>query len=69
MPEPMPPDTTRCPLCGQPNACAQEAERVTGVAQAPCWCLSIPFDDALLSRLPPQTVGVACICARCAART
>ncbi len=69
MPVPLPPDTTRCPLCGQPNACAQEAERVTGVAQAPCWCLSVPFDDALLSRLPPQTVGVACICARCAART
>jgi hypothetical protein len=61
------PDPTRCPLCGAGNACALEAERATGIAQPPCWCMSASFGEALLSRVPPAARRKACICARCAA--
>jgi hypothetical protein len=60
------PDATRCPLCGQANACAMEIERETGVKQAPCWCTQVDFSPELLGRLPPQARGKACICASCA---
>jgi hypothetical protein len=55
-----------CPLCGQANACAMEAERRTGIAQPPCWCLSAAFDARALERIPEASRGVACICERCA---
>ncbi len=63
---PAPTDATRCPLCGQPNRCAQEIERATGQAQPPCWCTQLRFDDALLARLPAAARGTACICRTCA---
>ncbi len=66
MPAPSALDTTRCPLCGQANRCAVEIERETGVAQAPCWCLSARFTDALRQCVPAEARGVACICAHCA---
>lgn len=44
-----------------------ETERLTGVPQGPCWCLTAPFDEALLQRIPDNARGLACICARCAA--
>lgn len=59
-------DASRCPLCGQPNQCAMEAQRASGVKQPPCWCTQVKFDAALLSRLPEQARGRACICAACA---
>ena len=34
----LPADPNHCPLCGQPNECAMEIERATGVKQPPCWC-------------------------------
>ncbi len=63
-----PVDPTRCPLCGNANACAMETERATGVAQPPCWCTRIDFDRQVLERLPSEARGVACICNACAAR-
>jgi hypothetical protein len=60
------PDTGRCPLCGEPNACAMEEQRRTGETQPPCWCVQMKFEPSLLARLPPGAVGVACICSRCA---
>jgi len=47
-----------------------EAERETGVAQAACWCMdaSVSFTPALLAGVPATARGLACICARCAAR-
>lgn len=57
---------TRCPLCGQPNACAMEVERTTGIKQAPCWCTHITFSETLLARIPEAQRGQACICAACA---
>jgi len=62
-------DATRCPLCGEPNRCAQEIERETGRAQPPCWCMQVDFSDAPLAKLPASMRGLACICARCAAGT
>jgi len=59
-------DPTLCPLCGQPNACALEIERSTGVKQAPCWCTRFRFNANLLKRIPPQAQGLACLCRHCA---
>ncbi|MCA3239440.1 MAG: cysteine-rich CWC family protein [Curvibacter sp.] len=59
-------DASRCPLCHQPNACAQEIARATGQAQAPCWCASQTFSWELLARVPPAARDLACICEVCA---
>jgi len=59
-------DPTRCPLCGKPNQCAAEVRRETGVEQPPCWCTRATFDAALLSSVPEEARGAACICATCA---
>ncbi len=61
-------DAGCCPLCGQPNRCAMEIERASGVAQAPCWCTNVDFTSELLARVPPVAQGAACICAACAAK-
>ena len=55
----------RCPLCGKPNQCAMELERLTGLKQPPCWCTGVEFDAELLARLPQEAKGRACICAAC----
>jgi hypothetical protein len=61
-------DPSHCPLCGQPNRCAMEAERATGQQQPPCWCTQLTFEPALLDRIAPQARGLACICQACAAK-
>jgi hypothetical protein len=60
-------DPTRCPLCGQPNECANETQRRTGIPQPDCWCTQVDFSAELLARLPESARGAACLCARCAA--
>jgi hypothetical protein len=40
----LPADPNHCPLCGQPNECAMEIERATGVKQPPCWCSQVKFE-------------------------
>jgi hypothetical protein len=62
------PEPTRCPLCGQVNQCAMEVERVTGIAQPPCWCTQATFSQDLLEQLPAEALGQACICPACASR-
>lgn len=59
-------DPCRCPLCGQPNACANEVERATGVPQPACWCTNAHFSPELLARVPAEARRQACICAACA---
>jgi hypothetical protein len=59
-------EPTRCPLCGQVNQCAMEAERTSGVKQPPCWCTDLKFDRELLEQLPDQALGKTCICPACA---
>jgi hypothetical protein len=56
----------RCPLCGEPNACAMELEKATGEVQASCWCVNMGFTPELLAQVPPEAQGKACICAKCA---
>jgi hypothetical protein len=60
-------DPILCPLCGQPNRCAMEVERETGVKQPPCWCTQVDFSQELLARIPAPARGTACICAACQA--
>jgi hypothetical protein len=55
-----------CPLCGQANRCATEAERRTGEKQPPCWCTQVDFSAALLDRVPADARARACICRACA---
>jgi hypothetical protein len=59
-------DATLCPLCSQPNRCALEIERDTGVKQEACWCAGLDFGADLLARVPAQAQRRACICAACA---
>jgi hypothetical protein len=58
-----------CPLCGQPNRCAMEVEKETGVKQPPCWCTRVDFSADLLARVPAEAKEKACICAACQAAT
>ncbi|MEO8925174.1 MAG: cysteine-rich CWC family protein [Caldimonas sp.] len=57
-----PDKAAHCPLCGNANTCAMLA----GAAE-PCWCVSVSFGPALLSRIPEESRGRACVCAACAA--
>lgn len=68
------PDPCRCPLCGQPNACAMAAPApaaATGghAQQLPCWCTRITFSAELLRQVPAAARHKACICAACVAAT
>ncbi|HNE59838.1 MAG: cysteine-rich CWC family protein [Rubrivivax sp.] len=67
MPLSAPPiDPTRCPLCGQPNRCAQQA-RPAGAPAAPhCWCMERRVAPDALARVPAQARGRACLCPACA---
>jgi hypothetical protein len=60
-----PVDPALCPLCGQPNACALAAAPESEPSE--CWCASRCFAVPLLARVPPASVGRACICRRCQA--
>ncbi len=57
-----------CPLCGKANKCAMEIEKITGVKQAPCWCVGMDFSGDLLASVPALAQSLACICAACAAK-
>ncbi|MEO5796994.1 MAG: cysteine-rich CWC family protein [Rhodoferax sp.] len=61
------PDPRSCPLCGQPNRCAMELARSTGLPQPPCWCLAVDFSPATLADIPAAARNLACICPACAA--
>ena len=59
-------DPATCPLCGGPNGCAMERQRLTGQEQPPCWCTRVEFRRDVLARLPEPARGKACICQACA---
>lgn len=59
-------DPMRCPLCGQPNQCANEVARATGIGQGPCWCTRVDFSEELLQKVPDAAKRKACICHNCA---
>lgn len=53
-------DPSRCPICGEPNRCGE----LTGDGQ--CWCVEAHLSKSLLEQIPPEAVGRACVCPRCA---
>lgn len=55
-------DTTKCPLCGEPNECAVAA----GSDPESCWCMSATMDPRVLASIPAEAQGRVCICPRCA---
>jgi hypothetical protein len=57
-------DPCLCPLCGQANRCAMEAQ-AHEQAQAACWCTREQFSAALLRQIPDAAKGKACICQAC----
>ena len=59
-------DPTLCPLCQQPNQCAMEVARRSGILQPPCWCTQASFSAGLLAQVPQAARQQACICATCA---
>jgi hypothetical protein len=73
-PEPLPaqtqvpanrtPEAQRCPLCGGPNGCQMATS--SGGSSEPCWCQSVEFSAQLLSSVPADKAGLACICRACA---
>jgi hypothetical protein len=54
-------DPARCPLCGEPNACAMLR------GEDACWCAGVAISKDALARIPAPARGVACVCAGCAA--
>ena len=57
-----PVDSSRCPLCGQPNQCAE----CDPDAQQLCWCMSATIAQDALERIPAALRNRACLCPRCA---
>ncbi|KPK14721.1 MAG: hypothetical protein AMJ62_11965 [Myxococcales bacterium SG8_38] len=55
-------DATKCPLCGEANACAIAA----GQGAEMCWCMSVVIDPEAIARIPAEAQGKVCICERCA---
>ncbi|WP_437782112.1 cysteine-rich CWC family protein [Sorangium sp. So ce1097] len=53
-------DPSRCPLCGEANACGV-AEGATS-----CWCFETSIPAKVLERVPQEAQGVACVCRACA---
>ena len=45
-------DPSKCPICGEPNQCAQEIAKVTGKAPERCWCMTATFSSELLDLDP-----------------
>jgi broad specificity phosphatase PhoE len=59
---PPPPDSSRCPLCGENNACGIAA----GDSVTDCWCYGEALNRDALGRVPPSSRNRVCLCARCA---
>lgn len=58
-----PVDPSRCPLCGDDNACGAVSGSRT------CWCHAVRIPPEVLARVPLEAKDVACVCAKCAAAT
>lgn len=53
-------DPCRCPLCSHDNYCRVAAGK--GV----CWCFAQPIPEEVLTKVPPDARGIACLCESCA---
>ncbi|HLF10221.1 MAG TPA: cysteine-rich CWC family protein [Gammaproteobacteria bacterium] len=52
-------DRARCPLCGEPNACALAA------GSTPCWCSSVAFPATVIAAVSDDAKNEACVCRAC----
>jgi len=59
MDKPLP--SLRCPVCGQPNACAPAR---SASFDTPCWCTSVDIDPRALAAAGGNRD--ACLCPACA---
>jgi len=59
-------DESKCPLCGNRNACQNIVS--DKVNSTPCWCdnTAYEFPDNLLNQIPEKFKNKACICQSCA---
>jgi len=55
-------ETSKCPICGDPNDCAI----VAGRDPESCWCMSATMSPRALAAIPDELQGKVCICVRCA---
>ncbi|WP_349572131.1 cysteine-rich CWC family protein [Azotobacter salinestris] len=58
-------DPQQCPLCGNPNTCAQPNP---SQVQTTCWCFSKTISPAVLKAVPTDLRDRACLCPRCLQR-
>ena len=57
-------DTSKCPLCGEPNQCASAADPSANK----CWCEPKEFPRELLDQIPSDAIYKVCICSECLER-
>ena len=62
-------DPSKCPICGDPNQCAQEIAKATGTPPERCWCITATFSSEVLDRVPEEAKNKACICSKCVSAT
>ncbi|MFM9990603.1 MAG: cysteine-rich CWC family protein [Burkholderiaceae bacterium] len=62
-------DPSMCPICGEPNKCAQEIAKATRKPPERCWCMTATFSSEVLDRVPEEAKNKACICSKCAIAT
>src|SRR5262245_33047312 len=53
-------DASRCPLCGDPNACALIQ------CAAYCWCFDVDIRPEVMEQVPLEAAGKSCLCRACA---
>lgn len=58
----LPPDPSRCPLCGETNEC-QLCSPATH--KSPCWCARVEISETLLAHVPENFRNRACVCHNC----
>lgn len=56
-------DRSRCPLCGEPNACVMASPDAD--PEEKCWCVDRTFPALLTDRATALDGGAACVCAAC----
>lgn len=55
-------DPSRCPICGESNACGMAA------GSTECWCFTATIPSEVMELIPEAARGVICICEACAKR-
>lgn len=57
-------DQSKCPLCGEPNSCAQVGKR--SGEEVECWCGKVSIPESVLANIPVEARGKTCVCRMCA---